>query len=237
MTPLIGVTCGARRLDGKELTYAYRNYLQAVTAAGGLPLLLGPDTPPTFAPEAMARLDGLLLTGGEDVDPSSYGRARREVCGPSDPLRDAFEIAALQACRVLGKPVLGICRGMQLMTVAMGGTLYQNLPTEKLSAVEHDSGQDWTAYAPHTVMVAPGSRLHGIVKADGLKVNSFHHQAAETLAGPLRACAWAPDGVIEAVETPHGVLCLGVQWHPERLYLSDAKAKALFEALVQASRI
>ena len=127
MTPLIGVTCGARRLDGKELTYAYRNYLQAVTAAGGLPLLLGPDTPPALAPEAMARLDGLLLTGGEDVDPSSYGRARREVCGPSDPLRDAFEIAALQACRVLGKPVLGICRGMQLMTVAMGGTQMSQL--------------------------------------------------------------------------------------------------------------
>jgi len=216
---------------GREEMVLNFHYMRAVTAAGGLPVVTSPQ-PLDAVPDLIGRLDGLLIPGGPDIDPANYGDVPREELGPLFPEIDRFEIACLLEAERIGLPVLAICRGMQIVNVAHGGTLYQDLPAEVGTEVTHRRGSLADPPAMHAVRVEPDSRLARVLGRTEAVVNAFHHQAPRALGDGVRAVAWAEDGVVEAVER-EGVL--GVQWHCEAM--QDApEQRALFEDLVAAAR-
>jgi putative glutamine amidotransferase len=235
MKPLIGVTtselrpssAGTLRRHGEpphpEMALGM-TYLRAIEAAGGMPVVL----PPLGDAEALLdRLDGICLSGGPDLDPEAYGAVERHVeLGPTEPSLDAFELALARAADTRGMPIFGICRGAQALNVARGGTLHQHLPG-------HRQTEPATA-TTHSVVVEDGSHLAALVGTRPLRVNSFHHQAVETLGRGLRAVARAADGTIEAIEAPGAGFVLGVQWHVEGL-ANQPRHRVLFEALVVAA--
>jgi len=201
-------------------------YLRAVEAAGGLPVVLAPDDP-ALAEALLDRLDGLLLAGGPDLDPLTYGVLERHArLGPTDRGVDAAEQGLALAADRRGMPVLGICRGAQAINVARGGTLHQHLD-------DHRQTHHGTEPA-HPVAVAAGSLLAALTYAETLAVNSFHHQAADRLGRGLRVVARAADGTVEAIEDPSRPFFLGVQWHAEGM-VGCAEHLALFSALVAAA--
>mgnify|MGYP004514103553 CR=1 FL=1 len=230
--PLIGVSGS---MDKDETQYfIMRSYMQALTGAGGVPVLLCPDMNSEQLESCVNRLDGLLLAGGNDLAPSLFHQAPLPALGEVNPLRDQLELRLIAATVERRLPVLGICRGIQVMNVAMGGSLWQDLPSQNPSAFGHRQnclGQ----YPSHQVEVVDGSLLRQIVGQDRLAVNSFHHQAVKEAAAELSVCAYAPDGVIEAVEHPSLPFFLGVQWHPERTVHTDDVSRAIFSAFVQAA--
>jgi putative glutamine amidotransferase len=232
--PRIGVSGVIRSWDGVERTGVNSAYVRAVLAAGGVPLVLPPLLGPSFAARALDGIEGLLLTGGEDLDPSWYGAPPSPYLSPPSQDRDAFELALVAAARERLLPILGVCRGIQLINVALGGTLYQDLPTERAGAVEHrpDGSRDLRS---HRVRLQPGSRAAEALGTTGLTVNSSHHQAIRDLASGLVATGWTEDDLIEAAETPgDSPWLLAVQWHPEEMH-ADASApeQGLFAALVR----
>ena len=197
--PLIGLV---PLMDYQKASYwMLPGYMEGIQQAGGVPVML----PLTDDAQALARLadtcDGFLLTGGQDVAPSVYGAAQTSLCGETCPPRDAMEQKLLALARAQDKPVLGICRGIQFLNAALGGTLWQDLPVEYPSEVNHH--QTGAYEAPiHTVRLLPGTPLADLLGKDTLPVNSYHHQAIHTLAPGLAAMAAAPDGIIEAVYEP-----------------------------------
>lgn len=221
MAPRIGLTTSPNVLEDRAVAAVERSYVDAVAAAGGIPFVL-PVLDPAQAADVMANLDGLLLTGGGDVDPVWYGAAPSPHLGNVDRAYDAWELSLLRAAMAAGRPVLGICRGLQLMNVALGGTLVQHLP--EITDLGH-CAKDAGATHVHDVRVGTGSLLRQVVGgADLLGVNSLHHQAVSQLADGLVAAAWAEDGIVEAAEGPQ---LLGVQWHPE-LLAAEPEQAALF---------
>lgn len=232
MRPRIGVTCAS--LPGA-------NYLRALDACGADGVALAPGSPATEAatrdPRA-ARLHGILFSGGVDIAPHRYGAAQVHPTTDVDDARDNTEIPLAQVALRSGIPVLGICRGIQLINVAAGGTLWQDLPTECPSRVTHmepPAARDRTRRL-HTVRVAPGTRLARIVGEGDLEVNSIHHQAVRTPAAPFAITAQAPDGVVEAMEGAGPAFAVMVQWHPEDLWSAEQRHQALFIGFVQAAR-
>ncbi len=204
-------------------------YPEAIERAGGIPVIV-----PLLRPDAIAalldRVDGVCLPGGPDLQPSIYGEEPHPQLGPTEPRVDAVELALVKAADRRGLPILGICRGMQVLNVARGGTLHQHLPDvvgEMLNHRQSEHGSNTT----HRVETARHSRLRTVLGGPALEVNSFHHQAVQTLGSGLSATAWAQDGTIEAIEEPGERLVLGVQWHAEGLLAHDP----LFELLVDAS--
>ncbi|HET8624165.1 MAG TPA: gamma-glutamyl-gamma-aminobutyrate hydrolase family protein [Gemmatimonadales bacterium] len=211
-------------------------YLHSVVRAGGVPLVLSQLMGAEHAARALDACEALVLTGGEDVEPARYGVTPTGALATADRARDALELALFAAARARGLPVLGICRGIQLINVAMGGTLWQDLPSERPGAVSHDLGGARNARS-HAVRLAPGSRVATALGATALRPNSFHHQGIRDLAPGLVASGWAEDGLIEAVEVEEsdGWL-LAVQWHPEEMHADpDAPERGLFTALVAAA--
>jgi putative glutamine amidotransferase len=212
------------------------NYAEQVAAAGGVPVLL-PPVPGIAA--AARRLDGLVLTGGGDIDPATYGAARHPRTGRVSAERDRAELDLLAAALAAGMPVLGICRGLQLLNIARGGTLHQHLPDLGPTAVGTAADPGHTpqpgTFGSHTVRVAAGSMLAGILQADRpFAVPTAHHQAIDRLGAGLTATAWAADGIIEAAELiieEHHPFVLAVQWHPEA-----GDDPRLFQALVAAAQ-
>ncbi|QMU76334.1 gamma-glutamyl-gamma-aminobutyrate hydrolase family protein [Streptacidiphilus sp. PB12-B1b] len=200
-------------------------YPRLVQESGGIAALLPPDDP-AVADEAVARLDALVISGGPDVDPARYGEQPGPHTDHPPTARDAWELALLTAALRRGLPLLGICRGMQLLNVALGGDLTQHLP----DLVGHDGhSPSYGAYASHPVTPTPGTRLAGVLGEAALDVPTYHHQAVRRLGDGLVPCARALDGTTEAVELPGG-FALGVQWHPEQG--TDLR---LTRALVQAA--
>jgi putative glutamine amidotransferase len=212
MKPRIGLSPTSATYEDRLVEQVNRAYVDAVVRAGGLPFIL-PVLDPGDAEEALQTLDGLLLTGGGDVEPLRYGAAAVPEVHGVDTDRDAFEFALVTTAAAAGIPVLGICRGAQILNVALGGTLVQHLPdmTDRQHCL-----RDRFAEPVHEVEIETGTRLAGIVGLDRLPVNSLHHQAVDTLGAGLRAVAWAEDGVVEAIESIWPRM-MGVQWHPELL--------------------
>jgi len=238
--PLIGLTARTRPVRSGEkerLNEAVpRGYVEGVEGASGLAVVLPNSGDPSSAPAYLERIDGLLLTGGDDVHPRFFAEAPHPRLDIVDERRDLFEIALLLAARERRMPVFGVCRGIQVMNVALGGDLYQDLPSQADSKVGHsqrtlDEGP-W-----HDIEVRRGTRLAEILGEASTAVNSYHHQACRRVADGLSVTATAPDGVVEALEDPGQPFFLGVQWHPEVLEGGAAASSArLFAAFVAAAR-
>lgn len=233
MKPLIGVL----PLFEKDAHTYWINpgYMHGVEAAGGLPVLLNLTEDAGSRMDACQRMDGFLFTGGQDVDPTLYGQEKLPQCNYQAPLRDSQEMWMLQTLLDMDKPILGICRGCQMINVAMGGTLYQDLPTQHPSQVLHAQMDIVPRDEPcHTVRLAPGSIISRLVGSAEPAVNSLHHQAVRDVAPGLLASATAPDGIVEAVESPRHRFVLGVQWHPEFLWQKRPDMLAIFRGLVDS---
>lgn len=229
--PLIGLNADIQTLsNGSVAATVLLTYIQAVDRAGGMPLVLPPTTDRPSLEAALALLNGLLLTGGQDIAPPLYGQTLHPATCLADPQRLAGDRALLEVALDTTIPILGICMGCQWLNVALGGDLIQDIPSLLGTAVLHAPRETF-----HPVRIQPGSRLAAILGREELEVNSSHHQALGRLGRGLRAVAWAPDGVVEAAEGEGGRFLLAVQWHPERL-ADRPEHLALFRALVEAAR-
>ncbi len=229
--PRIGITLDAEAAGGYSRFpwFALRqNYCDAVVRAGGLPLLLPHE--PGHVDAYLAVIDGLVVSGGNfDVDPGLFGAATRHPMVTTKDKRTTFELALTRLAVARDVPVLGICGGQQLLHVVLGGTLIQHIPDEIYAPLAHEQPNPRDEPG-HKVRIVRGSRLHAIVDADELCVNSAHHQAAKDVPVGVIVNARAPDGVIEGIEASERRFCLGIQWHPE-FELSDGD-RAIFRAFV-----
>ena len=232
MKPVIGLTCSTSSEGDSKGVRRYscpEPYVRRVEEAGGIPILL-PIADPSRVPELLALVDGVILIGGDDVDPSLYGEKPHRKLGPVDRLRDEFEIEVVRYAAAEALPALGICRGCQVMNVAMGGTLIQDIPSEVTGSLLHSGRYD----SAHDAIVTPGTRLHRALGKSNVAVNSHHHQSVGVPAEGFDVTARTSDGVIEAAELPGHVFFLGVQWHPERMPKSDS-TRRLFRAFLEAA--
>jgi putative glutamine amidotransferase len=218
-----------------------RSYVEELRKVGAVPWLIPliPHDTDTLQ-EIFDRLDGVFITGGVDVDPGRYGEAKTPLCGTTDPDRDAVEIALLQHGLQRQLPVFAVCRGIQILNVACGGTLYQDVTAQVPAALKHDyfptPEKPSRKYLAHDVAVKPGSRLGHILRDAVVSVNSMHHQAIKDLAPNLTATAHAPDGIIEGVEGQSDQYLIAVQWHPEELTESQPGMARLFSTFADAAR-
>jgi putative glutamine amidotransferase len=241
MRPCIGITCGTFRDQDwcPPIHGCRRTYVDAVAAAGGVPLLLPLLEDLQALRVLYERIDGLLLAGGNDLEPAHYGEEPLPQLGPTDPPRDQIELPLARWAIAEGKPLLGICRGIQVINVALGGTLYQDIAAQHTDGLAHTGSsdrQDW-AHMAHELRLAPDSQLAELFGSTTLATNSLHHQALKTLAPGLRPVGWAPDGVVEAIEGGNGQFLIGVQCHPEALQAqADPRWQALFRRFVDRCR-
>ncbi len=230
--PLIGITAG-NDPKGQDLYVVRWSYLRSVELAGGVPVVLAPSGP-ALHPALVDRLGGLILTGGVDVQPQLYGAVPHETVDRTSPERDEFEIKLVHEVLRRELPVLGICRGMQVLNVALGGTLVQDIPAF-VGSTYHDDPERPRDGIAHKVDVRPGSILSGLVGAGQVEVNSFHHQCLDRLAPGLEVTARSEDGVVEGVELQGRPFVVGVQWHPEAFWREPARFVRLFGGLVGAA--
>lgn len=232
MRPVIGITCAWE--EERQRFFLSAAYVRAVEAAGGLPVPI-PYTGAAGVAPWLEILDGLVLSGGGDVDPFYFGEEPLPGCGEVDPRRDSFELELVREALRLHLPLLGICRGLQVINVAAGGDIYQDIYRQVPGCLKHrQDAPRWAA--THGVEVREGTRLAYILGTGSLRVNSFHHQAVRRVAPGLVIAACAPDGLVEALESAGAGFVLGVQWHPEAMWERDCRCLGLFEALVDASR-
>jgi putative glutamine amidotransferase len=217
-----------------------RSYIEELRKVGAVPWLIPliPHDPDTLG-EIFSHLDGVFITGGVDVDPARYGEPKTPLCGTTDPDRDAVEIALLKHALERNLPVLAVCRGLQILNVACGGTLYQDVTTQVPAALKHDHfptrENPSRKYLAHDVTVKANTRLADILGEAVVPVNSMHHQAIKDLAPSLAATAYAPDGIIEGVEGTGGQFLVAVQWHPEELTETQPGMARLFSTFASAT--
>lgn len=219
----------------RESYWMLPGYMEGIRQAGGVPVML-PLTADPQEIEALAdAMDGFLFSGGHDVSPELYGEEKLPECAACCPERDAMEPGLLRAALERNKAVLGICRGIQLINAALGGTLYQDLPSLHPSEVCHRQAAPYDVPA-HEVRIVESSPLHALLGKSEIGVNSCHHQAIKSLASGLKEMAWSPDGLIEAVYMPEKPFVWAVQWHPEFSYKVNPDSVAIFGAFVSAAR-
>jgi putative glutamine amidotransferase len=217
-----------------------QRYVRVLTAANALPWVIPllPEDESTLR-GIYEQLDAVFLTGGVDIDPSHYGEERHELCGDSDPARDQTELTLIRWALADRKPVLGVCRGLQAINVACGGSLYQHVTAQHPEAIKHDyfpAGREHPRdLLAHPIWVEADSRLGRMLCFTRVKVNSMHHQGIKRLAAGLRMSAVAPDGLIEGLETTAGQYLIGVQWHPEELADTHPGMQRLFTDFVAAA--
>jgi len=234
--PTIGVTCAEIQQDSLSPRIGQnQSYVRALARASAAPLLIPPLTDNILLRTLYERLDGLLLPGGVDVHPARYGEPIHEKCGSISPDRDEAELTLAQWAMDDGLPLLAICRGIQVLNVALGGSLYQDIQAQVPEAERHDWYPGYPRdHLPHPVAVTPQTRLAHLLGTTSLPVNSLHHQALKDVAPTLTVTARAPDGIVEAAEADEHPFAVAVQWHPEELAEHDARAQRLFDALVEA---
>ena len=239
MQPIIGITCDLdpgtgreSRAPGHPMHVLYDDYVRAVATAGGVPILL-PAAAQGDSTAAYARIiHGLLIPGSPtDVDPAYYGEEPHPRLGPVNPRRTSFELAIVRQALARGLPLFGICGGAQVLNVALGGSLYQDIPSQVSKAYKHSGSPD----PSHLVDLVPGTRLAAILPMQETRVNSLHHQAIKVPGRGMAVSASARDGIIEAVEVSTRPFVIGVQWHPERLFADDEASRRLFSAFVQVA--
>jgi putative glutamine amidotransferase len=221
--PRIGITSCSKNAD----------YEASVRRAGGDPVILDWSVLVSGV-DALSGVDGVLMTGGPDVDPAAYGEERHQAVSSLAPAaRDRFELELARAALEKNTPLLAICRGMQVLNVAAGGSLVQDIPSSMPDALPHQVSEPKNAIA-HAVLIAPGSRIAELLAASEARVNSRHHQAVKQVGAGLHVTATAPDGVIEGLEKPGGHFCVAVEWHPEN-FVETGEFLPLFEGLIRAA--
>jgi len=232
--PLIGVTTSHMKSKrGLPMTATAVQYIRALEQAGAAPVLIPLDISPATLEAIFARLDGVLFTGGGDVDPAYFDSEPHAKIYGVDRVRDEVEFALVKQAIERHVPFFGICRGHQVINVALGGTLYTHISDQHPNAIEHSYHQVKPRdYRAHPVQVSEGSHLSRVVDKPILEVNSLHHQGVREIAAGLKAVGFAPDGLIEAMEVPDHPFGISVQWHPE--WLMDDTSMALFRAFVEA---
>lgn len=231
--PLIGIPCDVRP-EARTLAFVFEEYVSAVEAAGGIPLLIPPLSDPAPIGRYLDLVDGLLFVGGEDIDPREYGEEPLASHDPVPDARGAFDLAFARAAVATELPLLGVCYGCQLFAVVTGGTLWQDLPTQVENPLNH--GGKFPDLPHHPIEVVGGTRLRTLLGEDRAEVNSAHHQAPKSVGEGWVVSATAPDGVIEALEQTGERFAIGVEWHPE-LMLQRPEQRRLFEALVEQAGV
>lgn len=231
MKPIIGITPD---LEKDDKHFLRNDYMQAIIRAGGLPFIIPIGHGADIA-QVVDLLDGLLLTGGKDINPILFNEEPHTHLGEVSPSRDLFELELARQMLVADKPILGICRGLQLLNVAVGGTLYQDLHRQNEGPMLQHLQKSPNTHPSHFVQLAKGSLLAGIADSERIQVNSFHHQALRDVPSMFKISGRASDGVIEAVESKEKDFVLGVQWHPELLATKgDAISLQIFDRFVGA---
>lgn len=232
--PLIGLT---PQYDYETQKLWMRpNYLEAVEAAGGLPLVLPLISDPADISELARSCNGILFTGGPDIHPALFGEETMQYSGAIDERRDTLEIALLKEADAQEKPVLGICRGIQLINVALGGTIYQDIPAQVRAEPICHSQEPPYDVPVHNVRIERDSPLSGFFGAERILVNSMHHQAVKDVAPALKCAARSADGLTEAVYRPDRAFFLGVQWHPEYLWKKHTAQLEIFRKFVESCK-
>lgn len=217
--------------DNKDSIWMVPGYMNVIEECGGVPIILPLTTDVNILKKSYDMCDGIVLTGGHDVNPNLYNEEKIEECGAINDTRDFMESYLFKRAVEDDKPVLGICRGIQLMNVLLGGTLYQDLPSQKKEEVNHHMSAPYDRVA-HEVFVLPDTLLANIIGEGEYGVNSYHHQAIKLLASGAEAMAVSEDGIIEAIRVKNRSFMVGVQWHPEFAYKTDKKCRQLVQAFV-----
>jgi len=232
MRPIIGVTMSFQDPasgQGSDYFALYRKYVTAVEMAGGV--AVGLPAQPEAVADVLPVLEGLLLSGGGDIAPDLFGQDCHPKTRQIDRRRDDFELALVREWVRADRPLLAICRGIQVLNVALGGDLIQDIADQVANSLVHQRSE---GEARHLIRLQPTSRLGSLLGDDELEVNSYHHQAVQDLAPGLQAVAWAADGVVEGVEMPGSCFVVGVQWHPELMVQNDVRQLRLFVGLMEA---
>lgn len=230
--PLIGILPLADVKTG--YTWMKPNYVSAIVEAGGIPVILPLTEDEKLLDELTITCDGFLLTGGYDINPAVYGQEKLPVCGDSTDGLDRMEAALIPRILEANKPVLGICRGLQFLNVSLGGTLWQDLPTQHPSDINHNMDAPYDRFV-HKALQPDDSPMQKIIPEKTFSVNSAHHQAICKLGEGLFPAAKSEDGLVEAICLPDKKFVYAVQWHPEDLFRIDSNASALFKALILAA--
>lgn len=240
--PLIGIPCrsdGSMLYQGRHINAQNSSYIRAVIDAGGVPFLIPLEARDEILRMLFDQAAGILLTGGGDIAPQFFGETAYAPLDDVQSARDELELALVRWALEESKPLFGICRGIQVMNVAAGGSLFQDIAAQCPEADKHDYfySQDYPRdFLAHSVAIEPDSRLGELLSTDHLPVNSLHHQALRTVPLAYRAVAHSPDGIIESIEVPDHPFAVGVQWHPEELVASQESARQLFLAFVDVCR-
>lgn len=230
--PIIGVTC-SHQIHNPDRYYVNNAYIEAVIKAGGMPFLI-PYQPKDQIFQLLNLCHGLLLPGGNDVDPNRYGQDPVNECGTIDPYCDELDLLAAGFALERDLPILAICRGLQVLNIALGGSLVQDIPSQITDPIKHKQEAP-TWYATHDIAIQSASLLGNIWGNNLGKVNSFHHQSINKLGKGLRIVASASDGIVEAIESSKHTFVLGVQWHPELMVGHYPSAEHIFNQFIQAA--
>ncbi|WP_165980712.1 gamma-glutamyl-gamma-aminobutyrate hydrolase family protein [Macrococcus carouselicus] len=230
--PIIGIT--SEVLNNGNL-HALKEYVDAVSDLGGVPMLLAKTTEDEAIKEQVNRIDGLYLTGGTDIDPATYDEEPHPMLGRVESGRDAYELKVLEYALNRAIPILAICRGSQLLNIIHGGSMYQDINSEiEGDLIQHKMQSD-RDFLQHSIEVKSGTKLHDIVGETKFRINSVHHQANDEIGEGLIISATAPDGVIEAIESQNDTFMFGLQFHPEALYYKHEPSKKIIAAFIQAA--
>jgi putative glutamine amidotransferase len=245
LRPLIGITTGTHCLHpaqceaGYEAPQYFTNqpYARAIAVAGGAPILIPAITDDEVLRGVFDYLHGIVFSGGPDIDPARYREGPIPECGIPDPAMDTAELRLARWCLESDRPLLAICRGQQVVNVALGGTLFQDISSQVPGSLVHHPRDQRRCYIVHNISIEPRSRLASILQCQSIGVNSMHHQAIKTVGDGLMVTAHAPDGTIEGVESAEHRFVVAVQFHPEELQGIDERMRRLFTALVQQSAV